>query len=271
MPGIGQHDHVVYWGGSILDWQDPQTLVRAIGELARQRSDIKLFFAGIRHPNPQVKPMAAVDECRAIAASLGLLDRHVFFNDWVPYDDRAAFLLDADIGASTHRDHLETRFSFRTRMLDYVWAALPIVCTRGDHFAALVDQRQLGLTVQPGDPSSLARAIATLLDTPALAERCRTNLCELAGEMRWSQVVEPLRRFAQQPRFAADRAGSVRAYRAHLEGSFGLTKRLKRMALAAGVGEGRIEQVKQLGVVRSIMTLRNRLAISRARRRSGRR
>ena len=215
--------------------------------------------------------MAAVDECRTIAASLGLLDRHVFFNDWVPYDDRAAFLLDADIGASTHRDHLETRFSFRTRMLDYIWAALPIVCTRGDHFAALVDQRQLGLTVPPGDPAALACAIAALLDSPALVERCRANLRELGGQMHWSQVVEPLRRFAQQPRFAADRAGAVRAYRVHLEGSFGLTKRLKRMALSLGVAEGRIEQVKQLGAVRSIMALRNRIAFSRARRRSGRR
>jgi hypothetical protein len=42
------------------------------------------------------------------------------------------------VGVSTHRDHLETRLSFRTRMLDYIWAGLPIVCTDGDHFASLV-------------------------------------------------------------------------------------------------------------------------------------
>ena len=271
VPGISPGDTVVYWGGSMLDWQDPQTLVRAVGELARERSDIKLFFAGTRHPNPQVKPMAAVDECRAIAASLGLLDRHVFFNDWVPYDDRAAFLLDADLGASTHREHLETRFSFRTRMLDYIWAGLPIVCTRGDHFAALVEARDLGLTVPPGDAAALAAAIRTLADDRALAGRARANLTDLAAGMHWSQVVEPLRRFAERPAFAADRADAVRAYRAHLERSFGLTRRVKRTALALGITERRIEQVKRIGVVQSLMAARNRLAVRRARRQSGRR
>ena len=56
-------------------------------------------------------------------------------------------------------DHLETRFSFRTRMLDYLWATLPIVCTRGDHFAELVEREGLGLTVPYGDPEALAAAI----------------------------------------------------------------------------------------------------------------
>ncbi len=52
----------------------------------------------------------------------------MFFNDgWVEYAQRQNFLLEATLGVTTHFDSAETRFSFRTRALDYLWAALPVV------------------------------------------------------------------------------------------------------------------------------------------------
>ncbi|MSO62578.1 MAG: hypothetical protein EXQ50_10875 [Acidobacteria bacterium] len=62
--GIRDSDYVLLWAGSILDWQDPQTLVRAVADIARRRDDVKVFFMGTRHPNPQVPRMRAVDESR---------------------------------------------------------------------------------------------------------------------------------------------------------------------------------------------------------------
>jgi hypothetical protein len=35
---------------------------------------------------------------------------------------------------STHYEHVETTFAFRTRILDYLWAGLPVVATGGDAF-----------------------------------------------------------------------------------------------------------------------------------------
>ena len=53
---------------------------------------------------------------------------------------RADWLLEADCAISTHEDHLETRFAFRTRLLDCFWSALPVVCTGGDELADLVER-----------------------------------------------------------------------------------------------------------------------------------
>ena len=39
------------------------------------------------------------------------------------------YLTEADAGVSTHHEHIETTYSFRTRILDYLWASLPIVAT----------------------------------------------------------------------------------------------------------------------------------------------
>jgi glycosyltransferase involved in cell wall biosynthesis len=157
VPGIGQEDKIILWSGGLYNWFDPFTLIHAVSELSRAHSDVKLYFQGTKHPHPGVPEMAIVDEARALAQSLGILDHHVFFNDsWVPYHERSNFLLEADCGVSTHRDHVETTFSFRTRVLDYLWAELPMVVTRGDYFGDLVDAK--GLIGSP-EQTGTARAI----------------------------------------------------------------------------------------------------------------
>ena len=263
--GIRADDHVLLWAGSILDWQDPQTLVRAVAEISKRRPDIKLFFMGTRHPNPAVPPMRAVHESIALARELGVLDRFVFFNDWVPYADRWRYLVEADVGLSTHRDHLETALSFRTRMLDYLWAGVPIVCTAGDVFASLVTDRKLGIVVPPEDVGQLAAAIERIVDDRDERARCRSRLLELAREFHWRQVIGPLARFCDEPRLAPDREHSQRAVYLQLARSFRMIRWVKRFALRLGMSDARVQQAKGFWPVRTAMTLLNRRAKARAR------
>ncbi len=132
-------DFVLLWGGGIYNWFDPLTLLRAVGQVAHDHPAVKLFFMGNAHPNPDVPKFAMAGRAFALAQELDLLDSHVFFNDgWVEYAHRQNFLLDASVGVSTHYEHLETRFSFRTRILDYIWCELPILATEGDTLSALI-------------------------------------------------------------------------------------------------------------------------------------
>jgi hypothetical protein len=129
----------------------------------------------------------------------------VFFNEgWVAYDDRQNFLLEADIGVSTHLDHVETEFSFRTRILDYLWASLPVVATGGDSFGDIIDTFGVGLTVPPGDVDALETALFRLLDEPDLAAACREASGRLADEYRWTRVLQPLIEFCRSPHRAPD-------------------------------------------------------------------
>jgi hypothetical protein len=213
--------------------------------------------------------MRAVEESRERARALGLLDRHVFFNDWVPYTERARYLAEADLGVSTHREHLETHFAFRTRMLDYVWARLPIVCTDGDVFAALVRREGLGAVVPPGDPAALAGAIDRLLGDAGARAAAREHLLRLGRELQWSRVVAPLERYVRDPRPAADRAVGVARVHADLARSYRLSKWLKRTALRLGVTERRVEQLKRTKIAELFVIWRNQRALARARRRAG--
>lgn len=205
--GIGPHDKVILWGGGIYNWFDPLTLIRAVDRLKDRHPDVRLYFMGLKHPNPGVPRMKVAWETQELARELGLTGRHVFFNEgWVPYDERADHLLDADVGVSTHFQHVETAFSFRTRILDYLWASLPIVATDGDTFGTVIRERGLGRVVPAQDVAALEAALEEMLYDDAAAEAARAAVREVAEEYRWARVLQPLVEFCRTPRRAADLA-----------------------------------------------------------------
>ncbi|MFB2581131.1 glycosyltransferase [Herbiconiux sp. P15] len=213
VPGIGKADKVIIWGGGIYNWFDTLTLVRAVGQLAEKRPNVRLFFMGTAHPNPDVPEMAVVQKTRQLSADLGLTGRHVFFNEsWVDLDDRQNYLLEADVGVSTHFDHIETTFSFRTRILDYLWAGLPIVTTGGDSFGDLVEKEGLGVAVRERDVDALADALERMLyDAPARKKAVQA-VARVREDFTWERTLAPLVAFCRDPHPAADRVlGSLSA------------------------------------------------------------
>jgi glycosyltransferase involved in cell wall biosynthesis len=168
----------------------------------------------MNHPNPEVPQMQMASAAMQLADELGLTDTHVFFNhDWVPFERRGDWLLDADIGVSTHLDHVETAFSFRTRVLDYFWAGLPTVCTSGDAMEDLIRGRGAGTVVPPGDIGALATAIETLLDDPDARKAASAAASEIAADLHWSDVLAPLIAFCAHPQRAPDLLDSETAPR----------------------------------------------------------
>ncbi|MER3387440.1 MAG: glycosyltransferase family 4 protein [Microcella pacifica] len=203
VPSIGADERVLIWGGGVYSWFDPLTLIRAIAAVRDRVPGIRLFFLGTRHPG--VDEMGIVRESFDLAVELGLEGREVVFNDtWVPYADRGAYLLDADAGVSTHHVHVETTFAFRTRILDYLWAVLPMVVTEGDGFADLVREEGLGIVVPANDVDALAEALATVLTDAAAAEGFRAAVARVRERYTWPVVLEPLVRFVEAPHHAAD-------------------------------------------------------------------
>ena len=120
-------------------------------------------------------------------------------------DERHNYLLDADLGVSTHFDHVETTFSFRTRILDYLWAGLPIVATVGDSFAELIDEEALGAAVPERDVESLAAAMESLLFDENAAEAARANVQRVRERFVWERTLAPLVEFCRNPVRAADK------------------------------------------------------------------
>jgi GT2 family glycosyltransferase/glycosyltransferase involved in cell wall biosynthesis len=204
--GFSAREKVLLWAGGVYSWFDPLTLLHAVHALRTEHDDLRLVFLGMRHPNPDVPEMGMAAQTRQLAGTLGLTGRQVFFNEtWVPYADRQNWLLDADAGVTTHREHVETTFAFRTRVLDYLWTGLPVVTTDGDSFAELIRAEGLGEVVPAHDPAALAAALARVLYDEQFAAGCRERVAAVAQRYTWEAALAPLVQFCRHPRPAADR------------------------------------------------------------------
>jgi GT2 family glycosyltransferase/glycosyltransferase involved in cell wall biosynthesis len=213
VPGIAEGDTLLLWGGGVWDWLDPLTIIQAMATVRERRPDIKLFFLGQRHPNPvDVPHMPMYDRAVELAQALGLHNQNVFFNDrWVPYAERGSYFLEADIGVSAHQEHIETRFAFRTRLLDYIWAGLPMVVSGGDELADVVVARGLGQVVPIGDSAGFAQAILALAEQPCARQERAAAFAQAQQAFAWPRVLAPLLAFCRRPRFAPDKQRALAA------------------------------------------------------------
>lgn len=202
-PAVPDDAKLLIWGGGVYDWFDPLTLIRSVAAVREREPRVRLLFLGTRHPS--VETMGVVRQAYDLAVELGVEGSHVIFNDdWVPYDERGAWLLESDAGVSTHHVHLETTFAFRTRILDYLWSGLPMVVTEGDGFADLVRDEHLGLAVPPHDVDALADALARVLTDSPEVDQWRANVARVREQYAWPTTLAPLVDALAEPHHAAD-------------------------------------------------------------------
>jgi glycosyltransferase involved in cell wall biosynthesis len=203
-PAFPMEAKIVLWGGGIWDWLDPLSLVKAWPQVLTHHPQARLVFLGTRHPNPDVPRHKMADTTEDLANEIGQNGRTIFFHEWLAYEDHEALLCEADVGVALHPVHVETRYSIRTRVLDYLWARLPVLVSDGDVTSEWVRQYQVGAVVPPMDVDAIAKALITLLNTPK--DYWQPAFAPLAEIFTWSHVIEPLKHYCLQGAPATDLA-----------------------------------------------------------------
>lgn len=203
LPGIAPADRVILWGGGLWDWLDPLTPIRAMEQVTTHQPTARLVFF-----EPERQRQTMLKETKLLAIKMKMLGRQVLFAEWLPPQQWGACLLEADVGLAFHPASLETRFSFRTRLLDYIWAGLPIVTAAGDVLSKVVAAHKLGYVVEPGDEEALAEALIRLLSEPDARQSRREVFRQVAEQYQWEQVTLPLVHYCRQPWRAGDSSRS---------------------------------------------------------------
>jgi glycosyltransferase involved in cell wall biosynthesis len=205
---VRPEDRVVVWGGGIWNWLDPITAIRAVERLRPSRPDVKLAFVGFEHPDPSFLRVHAASTEAAIgfARERDLGDSVVFLPRWLDRDDYLQHLVHADVGISLHAHTLEARFASRTRVLDYLEAGLPVVCSRGDTMSELVAAHDLGTVVEPLDHEGCAAALDAL--TRGAREPGGRRVPE---QLLWRHVAQPLVDYCTDPPAPARRTATAAA------------------------------------------------------------
>lgn len=187
--GIDENSKILFWAGGIWDWFDPLTAIQGVHELSKQHPEIKLVFLGTTHPNKLVGKMSMTDRAIELSEKLGARNNSVHFIDgWTDYNDRANYLLEADAAVSLHQNNLETRLSFRTRILDHFWGTLPSIVTTGDWFADLIERDNLGRVITYNDVEGFKAAVLEVLQ-PDTSEKIRKNVKKSRQGFTWSTIV----------------------------------------------------------------------------------
>lgn len=202
---IKEEDIIILWGGGIWNWLDPITAIKALWEITRSRKDIKLVFMGIKHPDPKLPEMKKCIEAIRLSRELDLYGKNVFFNEWTPYKSRQALLMRSDVGLSIHHERIETEFSYRTRVMDYIWARLPVITTEGDSIAKMVKVENIGEVVKYENTNQLARVMESMATNKSLREIYRKNLNKIAPRFYWENVTRPLVKYCVNSYYAVDK------------------------------------------------------------------
>jgi len=208
MGGIKANDIVVLWLSGIWPWFDPLSAIRAINLIKDDR--VKLVFLGLEMVDDFFKgeKNPLLHQAIELSERLGLHNRKVFFiSKHIPYQEIPNYLLEADIAINTHHNHLETQYAFRGRVLEYIWANLPIITTRGDVLAEEVSRRGLGIVVDYENEEEIAQAILKLVNDRNFYNQCKENLREFANILQWEKVSQPLMTYCACPTSTPDNKG----------------------------------------------------------------
>ncbi|MBJ7608237.1 MAG: glycosyltransferase [Candidatus Dormibacteraeota bacterium] len=206
----------VLWFGGIYPWFEFEGLVDAAHSVD-QAMGCKLIVVGARNPfNEHPDFVRKFEDSHAYASRpehAGL----VFFHDWVRYDERADWYLDSDVVVMVSRPGEENRLAWRTRLMDYMWAGLPILTNGGDPLSELLLEHGAAFRLEGLEAPAIAEGITRVVEDDQARERVVGNARQLKNRFYWDAVTGELsaaikrhQRARDLMLYPADRGGSVR-------------------------------------------------------------
>lgn len=150
---------LVGWIGSFGLWHGAEVLVRALPKLPL---DVRLLMIG---------EGVERERCRAIADALGVSAR-IEWAGALPHEQALRRLAGCTLLASPHVPHPDYAFfGSPTKIFEFMALARPLVASRLEQLAEVLEDGKTARLVKPGDPDELAAAISEVLAAPASAER----------------------------------------------------------------------------------------------------
>lgn len=202
-PLVEENTKIVLWGGGVWDWLNPMPLLKIWKNILKNEPSAKLVFLGIEHPNPLVPKHKIVDVLINESKRIREFEKSVFFIKWLSLADREKLLSESHLGVTLHKGHIETHFSVRTRVLDYIWAKLPILISEGDITSEWVQDYHLGEVVQYQDEIGLENAMIRLLRQNK--QDFQEYFDPVIKKMYWSEMIQPLENFCKNGQKAPDK------------------------------------------------------------------
>lgn len=184
--GEGRSELKILWFGGVYPWFDIEILVKAVS-IVRESIPCNLTIVGAKNPfnnHPDFKEIA--DRVSSLSTQATYKD-FLYIEDWVAYEDRTDWYLDADLIVSINQEAIENNFAWRTRVLDYLWAEVSFATNGGDPVSELLLSTGLANIVDTSSPGALAQGLCAILDGDK-ASIDKEKLELVKSKLTWSYI-----------------------------------------------------------------------------------
>ena len=186
--GVNSNDFVVLWFGGIYPWFRIEEYLGAIKELSSDKS-IKFVFVGGKNPfNPNPDFSRQYETAVAFAKKEKLTDSQIYFVDWVDFADRVNWFVHSDVIVSLNQPGEENKYSWRTRVMDYVWGGAVTITNGGDPLSEQLIAANAAVRLSDLSSAKLADAVRFLKNSPKELKKIGGNLSTLRAKYFWDIV-----------------------------------------------------------------------------------
>ena len=179
------------WFGGIYPWFDLTNLLEAVKN-ANQTTPIELIMVGVKNPFNQHPDFIKRYEEVMDYIKNNNMDEIVHITDWVKFEDRAEWYLGSDAVVLINNIGVENTLAWRTRLVDYVWADLPIVTNGGDPMSDILEANN-AVYILPGlDAKTIEKEIIKISKDKETLKQVSANLSKVRKLFYWDKVTENL-------------------------------------------------------------------------------
>jgi glycosyltransferase involved in cell wall biosynthesis len=204
---------LVLWSGGFNVWSDVATLVAGAEAAMRRNGRIHLLATGGAIPGVDTTTYARFE---ALVARSVYRDRF-HLAGWVRAGRVASYVAEADLGVVVERPTYDGMLGSKNRIVQWIGAGLPVVCSRVGEIGDLLAERQLGLTFPAGDAAALAERLLWAADNAdGLRRMAASARAHVRDELSFQTTTRPLAAWAADPHPAPD-AGSRARVRGPLD------------------------------------------------------
>ena len=116
------------------------------------------------------------------------LDDRITFFPRMPVEQLYQYTVNADLGLSIDKDtNPNYRYSLPNKLFDYIHAGIPVLTSPLVEVRKIVDQYQIGLTIENHEPQHIAQRVRMALSDKKQLEKWKENLKFAAEELSWSK------------------------------------------------------------------------------------
>lgn len=182
----------VLWFGAIYPWFDLRVLTDAVVE-ANKTLPIKLIVVGAKNPfNNHPDFVQKYDQFTQYLESNPAAREHVIMQDWIEFSDRADWYLDSDAVILINKLGDENELAWRTRLVDYMWADLPILTNGGDPLSEVLIAGGAAHRLERTDQEGITRELIHVLSGDGNLGKLKKNITHVRDNYYWDHVTKEL-------------------------------------------------------------------------------